>query len=280
MNKVYDCCFIYNEAPLLELRLRLLKDVVDKFIVVEGKESFTGNPHKLIGQEIIDRLGMQDQVIYLPIDFPKDMTDSWKRENYARDSAGLGLVQLDLDNSDTIIIGDADEIVDPKYISMIKVYVSTFELIALKLQFLSVKGNLKAKVDGGDYNFWPTRACNISVLKYFQSSLTAVRIFEHCSNTLPFYPPLDLEGKYCGWHFSSMGGPKFIQDKLLNYAHTEFQDDKYVNLGTLERIYAEGRDFLQRDGIELVPYNVDLLPELVWSIPGCAEYLGLEKERE
>lgn len=33
---IYDCFIIFNELDLLEIRLNVLKDVVDGFVVVEG----------------------------------------------------------------------------------------------------------------------------------------------------------------------------------------------------------------------------------------------------
>ena len=41
---LYDCFLFYNESDLLELRLRELDDLVDKFIVIQGEETFAGIP--------------------------------------------------------------------------------------------------------------------------------------------------------------------------------------------------------------------------------------------
>ena len=40
--KIYDCFIFHNEIDLLELRLNILNDVVDKFIIIEGDTTFSG----------------------------------------------------------------------------------------------------------------------------------------------------------------------------------------------------------------------------------------------
>ena len=40
--KIYDCFIFNNEVELLELRLNILNDVVDKFVIVEGNFTFSG----------------------------------------------------------------------------------------------------------------------------------------------------------------------------------------------------------------------------------------------
>ena len=43
MRRVFDCFIFNNEIDLLEMRLNILDDVVDKFIIVEGNTTFSGN---------------------------------------------------------------------------------------------------------------------------------------------------------------------------------------------------------------------------------------------
>ena len=40
---IYDCFIFNNEVDLLELRLSILDDVVDKFVIIEGDKTFSGN---------------------------------------------------------------------------------------------------------------------------------------------------------------------------------------------------------------------------------------------
>ena len=45
---IYDCFIFNNEIDLLELRLSILDDVVDKFVIIEGDKTFSGNYLSLI----------------------------------------------------------------------------------------------------------------------------------------------------------------------------------------------------------------------------------------
>ena len=41
-NKIYDCFIFNNETDLLDIRLNILNDYVDYFVIVESLETFTG----------------------------------------------------------------------------------------------------------------------------------------------------------------------------------------------------------------------------------------------
>jgi len=40
MKKIYDCVLFFNELETLELRLEILNDIVDKFVIVESTVTF------------------------------------------------------------------------------------------------------------------------------------------------------------------------------------------------------------------------------------------------
>lgn len=37
---IYDCFVFFNELDLLDLRLNILNEIVDKFVLVEGTKNF------------------------------------------------------------------------------------------------------------------------------------------------------------------------------------------------------------------------------------------------
>ena len=45
--KVFDCFPFYDELDLLEIRLNILNDVVDYFVLSEATRTFTGKPKPL-----------------------------------------------------------------------------------------------------------------------------------------------------------------------------------------------------------------------------------------
>lgn len=44
---IYDCFTFFNELNLLEIRLNILNDVVDKFVLVEATKTFSGKDKPL-----------------------------------------------------------------------------------------------------------------------------------------------------------------------------------------------------------------------------------------
>jgi hypothetical protein len=50
---VIDCFTFYNELEILELRFLELYDVVDKFIIVEADQTFSGNNKRFIYERIL-----------------------------------------------------------------------------------------------------------------------------------------------------------------------------------------------------------------------------------
>ena len=44
--KIYDCITYFDEPMLFDLRLNILNEYVDKFIVIEAKHTHSGNDKK------------------------------------------------------------------------------------------------------------------------------------------------------------------------------------------------------------------------------------------
>lgn len=112
----YDCFTFFNELDLLEIRLNVLKDVVDKFVIVEAAETHTGKPKPLLFRENEARYSaFRDKIVYISLDsFPKGH-DAWWNENYQRNMILRGLTNAKPD--DTVLISDVDEIPNPDVVA-------------------------------------------------------------------------------------------------------------------------------------------------------------------
>ena len=55
---IFDTFTFYNELDLLELRLNILGDVVDYFVINEANITFTGKPKPLFYQDNKERFKM------------------------------------------------------------------------------------------------------------------------------------------------------------------------------------------------------------------------------
>ena len=107
---IVDCFPFFNELDLLEIRLHKLAPVVDRFVLVEATETFTGKPKPLYVQENKERFA-QFPIEHVVIDrHPADVVTPWQRENYPRHVLFDRLRAMALSSSDIVLLSDLDEI--------------------------------------------------------------------------------------------------------------------------------------------------------------------------
>ena len=108
--KIYDCFSYWDEDLLLDLRLNILNEYVDYFVIIESSETHSGLKKKLFF-DIKNYPEFKDKIIYGVINkFPHNLT-AWQKENYQRNYISKF---LDSANSeDFIMISDLDEIPNP-----------------------------------------------------------------------------------------------------------------------------------------------------------------------
>ena len=66
---VYDCFQFFNELDILKLRLHVLSDVVDRFVISESTVTFSGDPKPLFYEENKEQFQeFQDRIIHVVVD--------------------------------------------------------------------------------------------------------------------------------------------------------------------------------------------------------------------
>ena len=107
----YDCFPFFNELDLLEIRLNVLKDVVDRFVLVEAGETHTGKTKPFCFAANRDRFAaFADRIVYRRIEkFPAGH-GAWWNENYQRNEISKVLSEIGVRDEDDILISDLDEI--------------------------------------------------------------------------------------------------------------------------------------------------------------------------
>ena len=101
---IYDCFSYWDEDLLLDLRLNILDNYVDYFVIVEGNKTWQNNPKKLRFE--IDKFKkFKNKIIYVPVTDLPDGEDPYLRENHQRNSILKGLVSA---NPEDIIIISLD----------------------------------------------------------------------------------------------------------------------------------------------------------------------------
>ena len=132
-HNIVDCFTYFNNKELLELRINLLKDHVDKFVIVEANYTQSGNPKEYTLKKTIKELGLPEDIIeVIEIDLSEEnlgpVTDyelMWdvnprhaSRERIQRDAPAKCLETNNFDEDTVFIINDIDEMIDPKHIPM------------------------------------------------------------------------------------------------------------------------------------------------------------------
>lgn len=234
----YDV-FTYNgESDILDIRLNILYPYVDKFIIVEFDETFSGQkkPKWLLKQWNPNWLKFLDKIDYVHItkgeynnyeslaetspNVPKNGPKHWKREFCQKEAIKDALVGLN--DEDLVFIGDCDEIWNPEIFENFQLYPAK-----LKLKVYSYYLNNRSTEE-----FWGTVVAQYKDIK------------DKCLNHLRTNETLktDLE---LGWHFTSIGGYEKVKKKLTD----SYTSDSYANpqvIDNLEKNINENRDFLWR----------------------------------
>jgi len=91
--KLIDCFMYFDEDVVLDIRLNVLNDKVDKFVIVESKMDHSGNEKKL-NFDINNFKKFKDKIEYLVADdlpvkrkifsYSWRNEPSWLRENFQR----------------------------------------------------------------------------------------------------------------------------------------------------------------------------------------------------
>ncbi len=119
-TKIVDMFTYFNEIHLLELRLLVLKDVVDYFIISEMSVTHAGLEKGFNLENHIDQLPVsRDRIIYLKVDDAPivDATlesERRKLEFWQRNALARGIAELNLAPDDVVMLSDLDEIPDPQ----------------------------------------------------------------------------------------------------------------------------------------------------------------------
>ena len=105
--RIYDCFSYWDEDILLDLRLNILDEHVDYFVIVEGNRTWQNN-YKKLRFDINKFLKFKKKIIYIPVEDMPGGDNPYKRENFQRNCISRGLINSS--DNDLIIISDLDEI--------------------------------------------------------------------------------------------------------------------------------------------------------------------------
>jgi len=240
---IYDCFSYWDEDLLLDLRLNILNDHVDYFVVIEGNKTWQNNPKKF-KFDINKYQKFSDKIIYIKVEDLPDGKDPYLRENYQRNCISRGL--LNSKPSDLIMISDLDEIPNPE---VIKKFNPQMRYAAFKQKNFNYKLNL---LSSKNPDWIGTRIC---LNKYLNSPQW---LRELKFKKRPFWRidkwRLNNIIENGGWHFCNLKSPKELLYKYQNLCETddpinfkEKIDKKYLNLSEIDNRVKKGLDIIGRD---------------------------------
>lgn len=201
---IYDCFYFFDELDLLEIRLNILNDFVDYFVISESNESFNGNKKELYFNQNRNKFKkFENKIIYnLVDDFPnnKEILNKaynspntgnkahwWIREFYQKE-----LIIKSLQNcvdDDIIFLSDLDEIWNPELLPIEIEDDKVYRPIQKAYPFY-----LNTKSDQPYSDWTGTRICNFKTFKKYGAN--HVRTEREITGI-----PINNGG----WHFSWLG---------------------------------------------------------------------------
>lgn len=242
--KVYDCMLYHDEDLILDLRLNILNNYVDKFVICESKYSHSGRQKKL-NFNINNFKKFKDKIIYIVaenepdgllykensgrIESPENYRyNAIKRIAHQRNKLQEALEEAE--SEDFILYSDNDEIPNLENID-IEQFSEKYLLFEQKLFYF------KLNLYTNRINWFGTKGCKKKYLKSFEK-LRQIKPkkypFFRLDTFFKFDKQISLKLiKNGGWHFTRLQSPEEIHSKELDAEH----HDEYRAAGkNVERI--------------------------------------------
>jgi len=210
-----DTFLLYNELDVLDVRLHTLKDAVDRFVLVESTQTFSGASKPLYYDENRS-LFREFPIEHVVVEEMPATHDRWMREAYQRSAIQTGLAGIG--DNDYVMVSDVDEIPHPASIGHLGTWSMTTYYYTVN-QVIDV------------YQLGPT-AC------LYRDFVGA----QHLRDQRPVLPVLH---DAC-WHFSFFGGIERMAKKIHAFSHAEYDQSHYTDAQHLQQAKAENRDLFER----------------------------------
>jgi len=285
---IKDCFPYFNERELLELRIKLLYDYVDEFVICEANRTHSGHLKEYTLDAVIDELGLpRNKIRVVKVELPdkEAMPDDYDRERMQRNAAAEYIGYNDL-----AFVSDCDEIMDPSFIAYYAMVAQNNpnSILRLPMAFLMGRADMRAYDTIGQPIAW---SAGFVCMGHHKERYTLSEIRESQSRGLFNVVYKDIytvdEGriKEAGWHFSWMGGGERMKIKYKSFMH--YQDNIPMAAGSgdkteLENFIGNHRvtegsvDPLGRSNHIMHKYEIKDLPKKIFELPNVERFLFAE----
>jgi len=246
--KIFDCFMYFDEEVILDLRLNILNQHVDYFVIVESSFNHKGDKRRL-RFDITKFKKFENKIIYLVFDNePKKIEKIFQSDSEGEKSGKFILNALQRENgqrnfilkglnnasdNDLILISDVDEIPNLENINFDKIKAKIF---IFKQHMFYYKFNLKLP----NLIWSGTKACKKKYLKSPQwlrnikdKKYSYYRLDAYFSEKKHINVKLIDDG---GWHFTNIKTAKEIEHKLKSYLHHREFDINPMTTNEIEKI--------------------------------------------
>lgn len=221
---VWSVTPFFNELDMLEARLREMAREVDRFVLIEARQTHRGEPKPLYFEEARARFSAwSPQIDYCVIDLPAD-ADDWGRERAQRDVGRNILMDLQAADDDLVLLTDLDEIVPADRAQAVMEATSSGPVV---LQMTQYWYNLGWKEPG---QWRHPKAFRVGQIP------PSVTYSDVRHMAFPVVPE-------AGWHLSWFGRTEQFAYKLRSFAHAEYD--------TEERRSPQFQQHLQESGTDI-----------------------------
>ena len=233
----------FDEDLVLDIRLNTLKDEVDKFVIAEATKNHAGENKKL-NFKIENFSKFKDKIHYMVIDDLPSQVASPKKgwhENHSRDQFQRNSIERGYrkyNDNDLIMISDIDEIPNPK---KIKEFNFKNKYACFMQKNFQSKINLLNTSEG---DWAGTKICqkkNLISPQWLRNLKAKKKPFWKI-----FHENIQLINNG-GWHFSFLKDPLSIKNKIVSYAHQEFNTKEFTNIDLIKKKISLGEDLFERN---------------------------------
>ena len=231
---IYDCVQFFNEEHILDLRINILNEFVDFFVIAESTTDHQGKT-KNLNFDLSKFKKFKDKIIYIVVD---DTAEAIKKphvggeslvEQHQRNSIMKGLKNCV--NNDLVILSDVDEIPD---LSKLNIFNKKNKYAVFSQKAYAYKLNL---LNESENNWHGSKMCLRKHLKSPQW-LRDLK-FKH----YPFWR-IDKQQNLQiidngGWHFAYLLSPESISKKIQSFAHGEYNKKDNTDINKIQKKMAK-----------------------------------------
>lgn len=264
--KIVDCFLYCDEAELLELRINLLKDHVDTFIICEADKTFSGLDKPFSCSELLESFGLsQDRFrliqLNMPYYDPLFPYNAYRREKFQRDT----LAQY-IKDDEIAFVSDCDEIIDPKHIKYYADVAKENQNRILRVPMVYLMGRANYRVY--DQNQMPIKwaapfFCTTQHLKDTTLSELRFNYFDNKNQKFEsIYITENGNAFDSGWHFSCMGNLEYRNNRLKLFHQNSVSNFDYSIRDHTQNPLGIKNIFLKHYFRENLPSHIFTLPKV------------------